>query len=163
MGTGSGCIAVSLAVELSSARVLAIDVSDEALALAGENAQLHDVQDRVSFASAGLSDILDRPVLDAIIANLPYIPTATVEGLSERVKSFEPYQALDGGDDGLHIVRDVAADATMALRDGGGIFLEIGEEQGTAVAELLTDLGFEGVKVHSDLTGRVRFVTAFLP
>ncbi len=163
VGTGSGCIAVSLALEIPSASLIALDTSEEALALAAENAQLHGVTERVAFSSAGLSDLLDSPSLDIIIANLPYIPTDVVKTLPLRVRNFEPVAALDGGADGLDSIRDVASDATMALRDGGSLILEIGEEQGPVVEELLVELGFEGAAVHKDLSGRVRFVTASLP
>ena len=163
VGTGSGCIALSLAVERPSARLLALDVSEDALALATENAQRLGVSARVRFAPLGLADVLDGPSLNAVVANLPYISSAEVETLPVNVRSFEPRLALDGGADGLEIVRDIAADATMALCDGGGLFLEIGEQQGEAVRLLLDELGFCEIQVRNDLAGRVRFVTAVLP
>lgn len=160
IGTGSGCIAISLAVERPEARLLAIDVSDQALALASENAQRLGVAQRVKFVPLGLADVLDEPCLDAIVANLPYIPSGAMAALPLNVQTFEPKLALDGGMDGLEIVREVIADASMALREGGGLFLEIGEEQGAAVEALLGELEFEQIRVHHDLTQRPRFATA---
>lgn len=164
VGTGSGCIAVSLAKERPQGRYLATDLSPDALALAQENAALNGVADRITFAPADLSDLLDPATVDAIVSNPPYIPSAVVDGLSPTVREFEPRMALDGGADGMDVLRQVAEEATLALRNGGGLFLELSAEQrqAEAVGKYLHELGFEDVRTHRDLAGAARFVSARL-
>jgi len=162
VGTGSGCIVLSLAAAREHGRYLALDVSEDALDLARENAARLGLGERVIFTSEGLSDIIEPETLDAITANLPYIPTAALETLPKNVRDHEPHLALDGGASGLDIITSVAEDAAIVLRSGGMLFLEIGEEQGRAVRRLLEEAGFDDVKVHPDLNGRDRVVSGRL-
>jgi release factor glutamine methyltransferase len=164
IGTGSGCIAVSLAKERPQGRYLATDVSPDALALAKENAVLNGVGDRIAFAPGELSDLLDPATVDAIVSNPPYIPSAVVDGLAPTVRDFEPRVALDGGEDGMDILRQIAEEATLALRNGGGLFFELSAEQrqAEAMGKYLQELGFENIATHSDLAGAARFVSATL-
>jgi release factor glutamine methyltransferase len=162
VGTGSGCIALSLAAARPNAKVLAIDTSDSALELARENAARLKLSDRVIFANADLSDLVEPESLDAIAANLPYIASADCEKLPRNVREHEPRSALDGGPDGLDIIRSVAEDATIILKNGAPIYLEIGESQGAAVSSLLQSLGFAAVTVTPDLNGRDRVVSGIL-
>ncbi|HAS82880.1 MAG TPA: hypothetical protein DCS43_09480 [Verrucomicrobia bacterium] len=162
VGTGSGCIILSLAAAHPQGRYLGLDVSEEALSLARENAERLGLTQRVIFACEGLSDVIEAETLDAITANLPYIPTGAIERLPKNVRDYEPRLALDGGASGLDIIRSVVEDAAIALKNDGMLFLEIGEEQGEAVRELLEETGFGDVAVHPDLTGRDRVVSGRL-
>lgn len=162
VGTGSGCIALSLAAARPQGRYLALDVSEDALALARENAARLGLAERVIFTSEPLSDIIEPETLDAITANLPYIPTAAMEKLPRNVREHEPRLALDGGPSGLDIITAVVEDAAIVLRSEGMLFLEIGEEQGRAVRGLMETAGFDNVTVHPDLNGRDRVVSGRL-
>jgi release factor glutamine methyltransferase len=158
VGTGSGCIVLSLAEARPKAKYLAVDTSDEALALARENAETLKLSERVHFVKADLSDIVEPESIDAVVANLPYIPSADCDQLSPEVRDHEPRSALDGGQDGLDIIRDVVQDAGIVLKSGGMLFLEIGDDQGAAVISLMKESGFSDAAVKQDLNGRDRVV-----
>lgn len=162
VGTGTGCIVLSLAAARPQGRYLALDVSEEALSLARENAERLALTDRVIFVSEGLSDVIEAESLDAIMANLPYIPTAAMERLPVNVRDHEPRLALDGGASGMDVITSVIEDAVIALRNDGMLFLEIGEEQGRAVATLMRTAGFADVQIHPDLNQRDRVVSGRL-
>ncbi len=133
VGTGSGAIAIALATHLPEARIYATDISPAALALAGRNCHSHGVRDRVDLLSGDLLAPLPEPV-DAIVANLPYVPSAELAGLQVEVREHEPRLALDGGPDGLDLYRRLLADASRHLRPGGRIVLEIGAGQAEGIA-----------------------------
>jgi release factor glutamine methyltransferase len=160
LGTGSGCIAISLALARPEADLLACDTSPEALALARANARGLGADERIRFLEGDLSDKIEPESLDAIVANLPYIPTAACEQLPEPVRAYEPRRALDGGPDGLTVIEQAAQEAAIMLRPGGMLFLEIGEEQGEAVEALLEACGFHDIRLRQDLNGRDRIVEA---
>ncbi len=164
VGTGSGCIAVSLARERPQGRYLATDVSAEALELAQANAALNGVAERIRFAQGDLADLIDPATLDAVVSNPPYIPSDAVGRLAPTVRDFEPRLALDGGDDGLAVLRVVVEEASLALGSGGRLYLELGAEndQATAVSRMLNELGFEQIVTRRDLAGAERFVSAVL-
>lgn len=163
-GTGSGCIAVSLAVERPQGIYLATDICEEALELARENAELNKVADRITFARGELADFLDPGVLDAIVSNPPYIPSREVDRLEQNVREHEPRKALDGGSDGLEVIRLLAEEATLALRNGGMLFLELSAEQqqGDTVSKYLREMGFDYVRIHRDHQGAERLLEATL-
>ena len=162
VGTGSGCIILSLATEKPAGKYLAIDVSEEALALARENAAALNLSERVHFINADLADVVDPESIDAVVANLPYIPGNVCETLATQVRDHEPRSALDGGPDGLDIIRSVIQDAGFILKNGGMIFLEIGDDQGSKVKNLLEASGFADVSVTQDLNSRDRVVSGTL-
>ncbi len=164
VGTGTGCIVLSLALERPQGRYVATDPSAEALALARENASLNGIGGVRFVQTADLSDFLDPGTVDAIVSNPPYIPSAAVDALDRSVRDFEPRLALDGGPDGMDVLRSIAEDASMVLADGGRLFLEVDAESGQAPKTLdyLAGLGFENGTVHRDLAGRDRFVSARL-
>lgn len=165
IGTGTGCIALSLALERPNGRYLATDVSDEAISLARENAAFLQASNTVKFlVCEDLSEILEPGTVDAIVSNPPYIPSATVDALDRSVRDFEPRLALDGGPDGMALLNDIAEEAALLLSDGGKIFFELDAESGQApkVAALLSDLGFNRPAIHRDYAGRERFVSATL-
>ncbi|HEX8939965.1 MAG TPA: peptide chain release factor N(5)-glutamine methyltransferase [Candidatus Limnocylindrales bacterium] len=161
-GTGSGTIAVSLAVllrrrgMLGAVTVLATDRSPDALQLARENAVGHGVADALRFAEADLWPAGE--VADLVLANLPYVPSAEVDHLPVAA-SFEPRAALDGGPDGLIEIRRLLERLPDALAAGGTAFLEIGADQAEAVAALVADLpGAWQSEWFADLAGRPRLV-----
>jgi release factor glutamine methyltransferase len=162
VGTGSGAIAVAVAVEsrrrgyAHDIRLRATDISADALALALENAVVHGVADLIDFATADLTDAPAVEPVDLLLANLPYIPTDVVPTLPVAA-SFEPAGALDGGADGLDLIRTLIAQLPEELRPMGSALLEIGADQSDAVLQAAGSLG-EGWRsgVHDDLGGRPR-------
>ncbi len=157
VGTGSGAIAVTLAKLFPAATVYAVDKSPDALEVARGNAERIGVQ--VTFLEGDLSAPLaqHRP-LSLIAANLPYIPTGDLAALPADVQT-EPKLALDGGPDGLALVRRLVADAPALLASGGALALEIGAGQAPATAALLVEAGFADVRARRDLAGIERVVS----
>jgi len=158
VGTGAGTIAIALAVELRRRRIdddvslIATDASAEALQLARENAVGHGVADRIQFELDDLAP-WDATLFDIVAANLPYIPSGAIAGLPVAA-SFEPVVALDGGADGLDLVRRLLSQLTRVLKPDGAAFLEIGSEQGPAVTAATRELapGWQATIVP-DLSG----------
>lgn len=134
-GTGSGIVAISLAVNLPRATVYATDTSPDALAVAAANAARHGVASRVHLLQGDLLQPVPERV-HIITANLPYIPTGRLPGLAPDVVEYEPLTALDGGPDGLALIRRLLAEAGDRLLPGGAILLEIDAEQGAKVVAL---------------------------
>ncbi len=135
VGTGSGVIAVSVAVHCPSVLVWASDVSAGALSVAQRNTQTHGVADRVHLMQGFLLRPIPQPV-DIITANLPYIPTRDIDRLAPEVAMYEPRQALDGGYYGLQLIGELLNQAPHYLRPGGVVLLEIGSDQGEVVVGL---------------------------
>ena len=158
MGTGSGAIAVAAAVNLPACRVYATDVSEAALRVAGTNRRMHGVKGRVELMHGDLLDPLDVRV-DVIASNPPYVMTGEIEGLGREIGR-EPVQALDGGCDGLDIVRRLFDQAPAALNPGGAMLVEIDPRQLRAVTSLAAAAFPNGRVSHRlDLAGRPRVVT----
>ncbi len=134
VGTGSGAIAINLAIHLPAAKIFAVDVDDAVLDVASFNIRAHGVADRVSLAIGDLLEAVPEPV-DLIVANLPYIPTERLPTLQPEVQK-EPALALDGGTDGLDLVRRLLTQAEDKLKDHGIILLELDPEQVPVVQEL---------------------------
>ena len=163
VGTGCGCIAISLATEAPQGCFSAVDRDAMALALARENAALHGVAERIRLILGESCAGALAASLDAVVSNPPYIATATCEALPLNIREFEPLAALDGGEDGLTIVRDIINDAALRLKPQGWCFLEIGDGQGPAVRRMLEQAGFAAMDILRDLSGRVRFARARMP
>jgi release factor glutamine methyltransferase len=143
IGTGSGVLAVTLAAELPQARITAVDRSREALEVARENARRHGVEPRIAWVLGDLVEFLSpHAQFDAIVSNPPYVPTAEWEQLPPDIKSYEPRLALDGGPDGLDVIRIFIPAASAHLRPGGLLALEVGQGQAEAVKLLLDGPGF---------------------
>ena len=156
VGTGSGCIVVSMAVRLPDVRFLATDVAPVALAVAEENARYHGVAERVRLLSGHLLQPLPGPV-DLIVANLPYIPSGRLDTLQPEVRDYEPREALDGGPDGTDLLRPLLHEAGAYLQPGGALMLEIDDEQGSTLAgEARSAFPSAAVRVLPDLSGRDR-------
>lgn len=157
VGTGSGCIAIAIAVRAPTAHVTAMDISPEALSLAQRNAQRHNVVDRLTLTQADLLKNGARSAFTLICANLPYIATEALETLP--VAKYEPRLALDGGPDGLALIRHLLVDAPRVLAPHGHLLLEIGATQGRA-AFALVGAYFPNarVRLHKDLAGLDRII-----
>ena len=158
VGAGSGAIAVSLAVHLAVATVYALDDSAEALAVTAENARRHGVAGRIHCLHGHLLAPLPEPV-DLITANLPYVATQEWEELAPEIHDYEPRAALDGGADGLALIRGLLAVAAPHLRPQGAILLEIGAGQGPPVLALARQhLAGAEIELHQDYAGLDRLV-----
>lgn len=159
VGTGSGAIAVTIAAEIPEARVIAVDRSADALAVARANAEKHGVSDRVCFVQGDLLGGLAGP-FDLILANLPYIPTEEIARLQPEVRR-EPRGALDGGADGLDLYRLLFTQARGRLAPNGALFGEIAFDQGASAARLARQaLPGRTVTVEQDLAGQDRLIVA---
>jgi len=153
VGTGSGAVAISVARHAPMAKVWATDVSTEALAIAGANRRRLGVEARVVLLAGNLLEPLAEP-LDVVAANLPYIPTAEVDGLAPEVRDWEPRGALDGGADGLDAFRALARQLPAHLAAGPrAVLLEVGAGQAAEVAALFADVVGGSPRLHRDLAG----------
>lgn len=156
MCTGSGCIPISLKVRNPGIQIQAADISEKALEVAAENAKKWNVE--VEFSR---SDMFGRiqGKFDLITSNPPYIPTAVISKLAKEVRLHDPFEALDGREDGLYFYRILAKESPRYLKDGGWLFLEIGYDQSEAVESLLKENGFAQVGTQKDLAGLDRVVS----
>jgi release factor glutamine methyltransferase len=162
LGTGSGCILVTLLAERPGAQGVGTDISPDALLIAGENAARLGVADRLVLTpSDWFGDIGGR--YDLIVSNPPYIAADEMAGLAPEVRDHEPRGALTDEADGLTAYRAIAEGAGRFLVPGGRLLVEIGPTQGMAVSSLFAQAGLERVVVHPDLDGRDRVVAARRP
>ena len=159
LGVGSGAIMLAILAERPAAKALGIDISEEALAVARENAANLDLNTRCALLrgdwTAGLADAN----FDLVVANPPYIPSADIETLEPEVRDHEPRMALDGGADGLDAYRLLAPEILRVLKPGGVFAVEIGHDQAGAVEALFRDAGALNVQTVRDLGDRDRVVT----
>lgn len=162
VGTGSGCIALTLAVNCRQAQFTAIDLSAAALVIAQQNAEKLGVVDRVRFLHGDLfAPLADDEQFEFIASNPPYITSAEIETLQPDVRLHEPHSALDGGPDGLAIIRRLIADAPKHLVPGGRLLVEIACEQADSVTQLLAANGnYEEIAILKDLAKQPRVVRA---
>ena len=161
--TGSGCIACAIATEHPQTRVVATDISDDAVALARRNVERFAVGDRVEVLQGDLGECIDGSLLgafDLVVSNPPYVPTAVLADIPQEVADYEPALALDGGADGLDVFRRIAAWAEGALKPGGGFACELHETCLDAAAKIAADEGFAHVRIVNDLAGRPRVLVA---
>jgi release factor glutamine methyltransferase len=160
IGTGSGVIACALAHGLPAAQVLAIDRSLPALAVASINVRALGLSRQVTLLAGDLLAPLGSRgrMLDLVIANPPYIPSASVSGLPPEVARFDPREALDGGPDGMAVTRRIIMAAPSVLRRGGWLMLEIGEDQAGPLASLMAAEGFVHIEARRDLLGAERYL-----
>jgi release factor glutamine methyltransferase len=162
--TGSGAVAIALAREMQAARILATDLSSRALRVARANADAHGVAERITFLRGNLWRAVNGQApsgsVDLVVANPPYVPSAELATLMPEVQ-WEPRLALDGGADGLEVIREIVATSPDRLRIGGFLLLEVGTDQAEAVLALLAARGrFEAGRLFRDLAGRPRVVAA---
>ena len=164
--TGSGCIACSIAYEHPRARVIATDIAPEATALARENAEALGVSDRVRVVECDLGQGVPESALgrlDLVVSNPPYVPTAVLADIPREVADFEPSLALDGGDDGLDVLRRLLPWCARALKPGGGFAFELHEGHMDDAAALARDAGFSEVRIVRDLAQRPRVLVGRKP
>ena len=159
--TGSGIIGIALKKMCFGAEVTMTDYSDEALAVAKENAEANKAEVRI-IKSDMFSGLDSKERFTMIVSNPPYIATGELSGLEPEVRDHDPGMALDGGTDGLDFYRIIAAEAPKFLMPGGNILLEIGYDQGESVPGLLGEAGFRDITVLKDLAGNDRVVAAKL-
>jgi len=158
IGTGSGCIAVSLAKNIPNCKIMATDISPEALELAGQNADLYRV--KIEFLRSDLFAGLRLKEFDLIISNPPYVPTRELKSLAREI-SFEPVLALDGGSDGLDFYRRIISQASGYLKKGGLLVFEVGINQAGQVKDMLeTGEKFDDLRIIKDYNNIQRVVIA---
>jgi release factor glutamine methyltransferase len=163
LGTGTGCIAVSMLTEFSDMSAVAVDLSKDALDMARFTADRHGVGDRFETRQGSWFDPLEPGErFDLIISNPPYIESAAIETLMVEVREHDPRLALDGGPDGLRPYRAIAREAASFLRPGGAVLLEIGTGQGSAVTDLFAEAGFKRIEVEHDLNGHERMIVVHI-
>lgn len=157
-GTGCGTIAVSLAIHLPAAQVIATDLYETPLRVAEVNVQRHNVADRITLLQGDLLEPIAEPA-DLVVANLPYIRTDVIDTLQPEIQ-FEPREALDGGPDGLNLIRSLLRQATTKLKPNGAILLEIDPQQvGPIEAEAANLFPGATISVERDLAGLDRVLT----
>jgi len=160
-GTGSGCIAIALAVNCADASVTGVDLSAEALALARQNAEHHGVAERIEFVhSEKLERFSQGAIFDLVVSNPPYVPTAEIQTLQPEVREHEPHAALDGGPDGLDYFRKLAVQAAQLMKPEGRLMLEFGDGHAPAVTDILQQENWIVEELQEDYTQRPRIVVA---
>jgi len=158
VGTGSGILAITFALEQPELEVVAVDISNDALALAHENAERLGVSDRIVFRRSDLLDQIDGS-FDWIVANLPYVPTADIRGLQREVQ-FDPALALDGGEDGLAIVKRLLESIPGKIALNGVVALELGQGQAKTVSKFLARQNYRDISIMKDYQGVERVLIA---
>lgn len=159
IGTGSGAITVSLANYLKEANITSVDISDIALEIGNKNAISNNVADRVEFIKSNLFSSLGKGnKFDIIVSNPPYIRRKDIDTLDKQVKDFEPYNALEGGEDGLDFYRQITEQAKLYLKNNGILAYEVGHDQSEDVSKIMMDGGYTNIYTKKDLPGIDRVV-----
>jgi len=159
MGTGSGCIILSILSEIKTAKGIGIDISKKAIEVAKKNSNKHGLNKRVKFFNKSLEDIYGYK-FDLIVSNPPYVRTSDIKSLSEDVKRFEPKIALDGGKDGLDVIKKVIYKSNTILKKLGWLALEIGKGQHYKVSQILKKNNFKEELLVKDYKNNVRCILA---
>ena len=159
IGTGSGCIIISLLINLSNSNGLGIDISKKAIQLAKKNKIKHKLLNRLKLSTQSLDKIYGKK-FDLIVSNPPYIRRYDIKNLSDDIKKYEPKIALDGGNDGLDLIKKVIYKSKYILKINGMLALEIGNEQIKKVSKILLDNNFRIKQVIKDYKNNVRCVLA---
>ena len=152
IGTGSGAITVSLAKYLENVKVTSVDISDIALEIGKRNAISNEVDDRINFVKSDLFTNIDKETkFDIIVSNPPYIKREVIDTLDKQVKDYEPYNALEGGVDGLDFYRAITKQAKNYLKKGGILAYEVGHDQSEDVSKLMEMDGYTNIYTLKDL------------
>jgi release factor glutamine methyltransferase len=161
IGCGSGAISVSIAKFKEDSHVYALDIENTPIEITNINAKRNGVNNRVEVIKSNMLEVLDKELegkIDAVISNPPYIKDCVIPTLMEEVKSFEPYSALSGGEDGLYFYREITKQSLKFLKKGGFIAYEIGHDQREEVISILKDNGFNGIICIKDLAALDRVI-----
>lgn len=163
IGTGSGAITVSLAKYLNNADVKSFDISEIALEIGKKNAINNNVEDKIEFIKSDLfSAIKDTDIqFDVIVSNPPYIPKKDIETLHTQVKDYEPYNALEGGEDGLDFYREITKQSSVYLKENGILAYEVGHDQAIDVSSIMEECGYSKIYTKKDIQGIDRVVIGF--
>ena len=157
LGTGTGCLIITLMCELKNACGAAVDISKEALVMAQRNAARHECDSKITFHQSDWFESVDG-VYDVIISNPPYIRSDVIPNLDESVKNFDPILALDGGMSGIEPYKKLLSDGKKFLAQGGRMFFEIGFDQAQDIARLVENADATLIHIHRDLGGNDRVV-----
>jgi len=160
IGTGSGCVATSIAANCSNAKIVATDISETALKVARENIVVHGQNDRVTLKKADILASFKDNSFDIIISNPPYVSEIAFDTLEPEVKDYEPKIALTAGEDGLLYINRIISDSRNVLKNGGWCVLEIGFDQKEKVEKIFTDYGFTEISSKKDINGIERVIKA---
>ncbi len=163
IGTGCGAIAIALAKEILELHVWGVDSSMDAIRYARKNAERHRVNERIKlFVGRCLEPVKEKQAsFDAIVSNPPYVRSKELSSLQPEVRDFEPIEALDGGEDGLGLIKEIVSASPRYLKESGRIFIEIGDGQADRVSQLFEDTGAcKDVRVLKDPAGMARVVEA---
>lgn len=159
LGTGSGCIAVALAKNLPFARVTAVELSPEAIQVARSNMERHQLAEQITLLEGDLfAPVGGGRRFDVIVSNPPYVCREELEQLDPDVRDHEPHHALDGGPDGLDVIRRIVAESPDYLKKQGWLMLELSSEQASTVRQRMLERGFHNVQIKQDLAKRDRVV-----
>ena len=160
-GTGTGCIAIAIAAKCADAKITALDISADALALAKQNAEQNKVADRIDFLLGdGFAAFNGKTQFDLLVSNPPYITSAEIATLEPEVKDFDPRGALDGGADGLDFYRRLVAEAKPFLKPDGKIMLEFGDGQAEDIKKIFESEKWIVEAVQDDYSQRARILIA---
>tara|TARA_B100000963_G_scaffold339785_1_gene337825 strand:+ start:617 stop:1456 length:840 start_codon:yes stop_codon:yes gene_type:complete len=159
IGTGTGCIIISLLSEFKNSTGVAVDISSKAIMVAKKNAHKFNLTDRIKFLNKSFENLYDKK-FDLIVSNPPYIERKDIKNLSDDIKKFEPRMALDGGNDGLDLIKKVIYKSKQILKIKGMLALEIGNEQIKKVSKILIDNKFRIKYVIKDYRNNVRSIFA---
>ena len=163
-GTGSGCLAILLALQCAQARIHALDISEAALNVARQNAARHQVADRIEFhLSDGFNGLPEGLRFDLLVGNPPYVPSAEIETLQPEVRRHDPRLALDGGSDGLCFYRRLAVEAAPFVAPGGRAMLEFGAGQAESIGRIFSNADWLVESVEEDYSHRPRILIARWP
>ena len=161
LGTGSGVLAIIMAKEVPSCKVVALEIDPKALSIAKENAKVHGVDDRVEFICGDLKKVDWRGNYSMILSNPPYIPSVDIQKIMPEVQNYEPRKALDGGLDGLDFYRDIIPKASDRLEENGFLILEIGHSQaGEVIGIFENSSSYNNIQVIQDYSGYDRVIKA---
>ena len=157
IGTGSGCILISLLSELKNSQGVGIDISKKALAIAKKNSEIHKISNNIKFFNKSV-DSKFNVKFDLIVSNPPYIQSSEIKNLSEDIKKYEPRIALDGGNDGLDLIKKIIYKTKYILKVNGMLALEIGNEQFIKASEILIKKNFKIEHIIKDYKTNVRCI-----
>jgi release factor glutamine methyltransferase len=162
VGTGSGCIAISILCNVPGSTGLGLDISERALAVARTNSERHHVSDRLQLTQSNVLEAAGSEKFDLVVSNPPYVPANELPTLQVEVRNFEPHIALSDGNDGLSVIRTVVDQAPAHLKKGGFLMMEIGFGQAENVLKMFLPRSWSDVEIIPDLQGIPRTVKAAL-